>query len=312
MDQNQLISIIMPCYNAEKTLAESLQSIAQQSCLNWELIAIDDGSSDKTLKILNDFKGLYPNQVRIISHPNQGQVKSKNRGLDIAQGTFIAFLDSDDLWHPEKLSLQVADMIQHPEAGLCYTNGEYIDEASNHAGSIGINERLNGQCLHEFLMGNAIVASSVMVKKEILEQVGHFDESLTACENWELWTRISSVSDVIAIDKPLVFYRRHSHNMSHNVEKMKRNRILVIQKNGHQYQSRFSDMGLRTKMALYRAYEFFGENALWHLDMIEARQNLWKALRYQPKAWKCWILLFKSFLGKSVLTKIRKYKAIYE
>lgn len=311
MESNPLISIVMPCYNAEITLPETLQSIAQQTYEHWELVAIDDGSKDKTLKILNAFRSLYPTQVRIISHPNAGQVKSKNRGLEIAQGTFVAFMDSDDLWDPEKLSIQCAYMLEHPETGLCYTNGEYIDEASNHTGPIGINPRLTGQCLNEFLMGNAIVASSVIVRKNILNQVGYFDESLTACENWELWTRISSVSDIGVLDKPLVFYRRHSHNMSHNVEKMKRNRILVIQKNRHQYQSLFSDMGERTKTALYRAYEFFGENALWHLDIVEARRNLFKALRYQPAARKCWILLFKSFLGKSILTRIRKYKAIY-
>ncbi|MFO1257175.1 MAG: glycosyltransferase [Gammaproteobacteria bacterium] len=311
MDANQLISIIMPCYNAQKTLPETLNSIPRQSYSNWELIAIDDGSKDKTLKLLNDFRDRYPKQVKIISHPNQGQVKSKNRGLEIAQGSFIAFMDADDLWHPQKLNSQLTYMLEHAEIGLCYTNGEYIDEASNHTGPIGINPRLSGQCLHEFLMGNAIVASSVMIKKEIISQVGYFDESLTACENWELWTRISSISEIGVIDESLVYYRRHSHNMSHNIEKMKRNRILVIQKNRHQYKSLFTDMGKRTKLALYRAYEFFGENALWHLDIDEARRNLFKALRYQPRAWRCWILLLKSFLGRSILIRIRKYKAIY-
>lgn len=311
MESGKTVSIIMPCYNAEITLPETLDSIARQSHTHWELIVVNDGSTDKSLAILNRFKTLFPDKVNIIDQENAGQVRSKNRGLENVKSPYIAFMDADDLWDKHKLKQQLNYMMHDPYLGLSYTNGKYIDEASSETGTIGINLKLQGDCLTEFLMGNAIVASSVMVRKAILDKVGYFDEALSACENWELWTRIASISKIGVIDLPLVYYRRHSNNMSHNIQKMKTNRLLVIQKNGIQYRTVLSDMNERTKLALYSAYSFFGENALWHLNLNDARVDLFKALSYQPFSIKCWLLLAKTLLGKQILSRVRERRASY-
>lgn len=308
---SELISIVMPCYNAEKTLKKSLDSIFAQSFQDFKVYCVNDGSTDQTPQILNQLALLYKN-LHVIHQNNQGQTKAKNAALKICQGRYIAFLDSDDLWDEDKLLFQYALMKKDESIGLCYTNGCYIDEDDMPQGKIGYNQALQGNCLKSLLLGNAIVASSVMIRADLLKRVGLFDEKLTACENWELWTRIASVSRLAIIDKPLTFYRRHGNNMSHNIEKMRKNRLYVVSKNSHIYRKKLTNYQAITKEAYYRAYQFFGENYLWKMQLKPARENLRKALQYKPFDWRTYMLYGKTLLGETLLTKIRARRQLNE
>ncbi|MGE4350116.1 MAG: glycosyltransferase family 2 protein [Candidatus Berkiella sp.] len=301
---NEIISVVMPCYNGEKTLQKTLDSVFAQSFQEFKLYCVNDGSTDGTAKILAQYALLNKNMV-VIDKVNQGQTRAKNDALKVAKGKYIAFIDSDDVWDNEKLLYQYACMEKERDVGLCYTNGYYIDTDDHIDQKFGVETKLQGECLRELLMGNAIVASSVMIRAALLKKTGLFDENLSACENWELWTRFASHAKIAMIDMPLTHYRRHDDNMSHNIDKMRKNRLYVLEKNAQTYHNYFPDFNRLVKESFYKAHQFFGENYLWKLQLPKARKDLIQALRYKPFEKKLYYLLFKSFLGERLLSKIR-------
>lgn len=301
----ELVSIIMPCYNCEQTIEKTLKSIYEQNFTDFYLYCVNDGSTDKTAEILEHYVKSKPNMV--VHHKlNAGQTAAKNDGLKLAQGQYVAFIDSDDLWDSKKLMRQVEYLEQNKQVGLCYTNGFYIDQNDKQQELIGISPQLTGQCLEKIILGNAIVASSVMIRKSILDEVGLFDERLTACENWELWIRFAAKSELAAIDQPLVYYRRHANNMSHNLDKMRKNRLIVISINNQSYRQELKNHKKTIKKAYYTAYRFFGENYLWKLQVKKARWDLFRALRYKPWDKNIYLMIMKTLLGEALLSKIRQ------
>lgn len=305
MSQSETVSIVLPCYNCEKTLGDTLESVFKQGYKDFKIYAIDDGSTDQTHQILLAYAQKNDQQMNVYRQPNSGQAIAKNHALQLVEGQYIAFIDSDDLWASGKLQAQVDVLDNHPEVGLCYTNGEYIDERGNVKGKIGIENALQGKCLEKILLKNAIVASSVMIRRSLLDDVGHFDEGLRACENWELWTRISEKSDLFVIDKPLVCYRQHANNLSQNLISMRKNRLAVIQKNAAHYHGRLDSIQEITEKALFQAYAFFGENLLWKGQPKAARKDIMQALKMRPRTLKLYILFLKTFLGVKGLRWIR-------
>lgn len=308
MSVDEIVSVIMPCYNGAQTVEESINSVLHQSYPHYKLYVVDDGSIDDTPKILSRLAQENPGKIWWQTQANQGQTAAKNVALSMAKGTKIALLDSDDLWHPTKLEKQLQVFEKYPDVGICYTNGAYIDEQGKKKGEIGIDKEIDGHCLNRLMMGNAIVASSVVFKKELIQQVGCFDTHLSACENWELWVRMSRVCTLKALDDELIYYRRHQNNMSLNFEKLKANRLKVIEKNNLLYRDVFPQMDKLTKTARFKAYRFFGENYLWHLDMPKARKDLIKAMMIRPTDLSIYPLLLKTCLGKTLIQRLRNIR----
>lgn len=305
MSADEIVSVIMPCYNGAKTLSTTLDSVLKQTYEQYRVYVVDDGSTDATPEILLDYQNRYPDKITVFTQVNQGQTKAKNYALSKAKGSLIALIDSDDLWHQDKLQAQVDVFVHNSHVGLCYTNGAYINEHGDKTGVIGIDPKVQGHCLDRLMMGNAMVASSVMFRHDLIKRVGNFDTALTACENWELWTRISRIATLYAIDEELVYYRRHQHNMSLNFEKLKTNRLKVIEKNQHLYHDIIPNIRYHSRRAKYEAYRFFGENYLWHLNIPQARSCLLRAAITMPFQLNPYKLLLKSLLGKTLITKIR-------
>lgn len=304
-NSTEVVSIIMPCYNAQKTLAKTLDSIFSQTYTSFKLYCINDGSTDNTQSILDEYQNKFKDRMWVLSQKNKGQTISKNIGIQQSQGEYIAFIDSDDLWDPKKLDIQLSAMRADPEVGLSYTDGYYIDADDIQHEKIGIDPILQGQCFKRILMGNAIVASSVMIRRSIINKIGLFDETLTACENWELWTRIASVCPLKALPDPLTYYRRHDANMSHNFEKMVTNRLRVVHNNIARYKHSLPDSKRIMRDALFRSYQFFGENYLWKMQLNKARSHLWAAICMKPLKIKPYLLLFKTLMGVKLISLLR-------
>lgn len=303
------ISIVIPCFNAEKTVGATLDSILAQSYQDYEVIAVNDGSSDATGDILGEYTDKFTGRLAIVSQVNQGQTVAKNVGTAHASGRFVAFIDSDDMWAPEKLSRQIEFLEHNSHVGLCYTNGYYIDEQNNRIEEVGVSPDYRGRCFQKLLMGNNMVASSVMVRTEVLDKVGWFDEELRACENWELWTRIAQSYEIDYIDEPLTYYRQHDDNMMRDIDKMRKYRLMVIEKNHLRYKHIELDIDKFTKDAYFMAYSFFGGNYLWELDIKKARKDLLKAIRLNPTAISCYRMFIKSLLGEKLIHHLRSLKA---
>jgi len=196
------VSVIIPTYNRAWVLKEAIDSVLAQDFRDFELIVVDDGSTDNTPQILES----YSQDLMVIWQPNKGVSAARNRGIAAAAGRLIAFLDSDDLWLPRKLSTQIDFFNSNSAAVINQTeeiwirNGVRVNPKTRHHKSSGmIFERSLGLCL--------VSPSAVMMKRALFDEVGHFDEDLPACEDYDLWLRVSWRYPVHLIETPLIIKR---------------------------------------------------------------------------------------------------------
>lgn len=197
------VSIIIPTYNRRDFLREAIRSVLEQSFRDFELIVVDDGSDDGTREMIQrEFPGL----LTYLYQENQGVSRARNRGLKLAQGEFVAFLDSDDLWLPRKLERQMAFMQSQPKAQICYTDeiwirrGVRVNPKKKHAKYSGwIYPRCLPLCI--------ISPSSALMRRGLLEEVGGFDEELPVCEDYDLWLRISARHPIHFLPEKLIVKR---------------------------------------------------------------------------------------------------------
>jgi len=207
---NSLVSIIMPAYNAEKYISEAIESVISQTYENWELIVIDDCSTDNTKNIIEIYQNTDERIKPIYLTKNSGKPsKAKNHGLKIAVGNFIAFLDSDDIWMPEKLAKQVEVMQKNNSYGLCYTGGFWIDEQGNKIKSFLPRYR-NGDVFYKMLKHYELNNQSVFITKEaLLNTLGQFNETITIGEDYNLFMHIMKTYKTCSIQEHLIKYRIH-------------------------------------------------------------------------------------------------------
>ena len=206
-----LVSVIIPTFNRAWCLKEAIDSVLTQTYKNYELIVVDDGSTDKTKGLLSQCKG-----ITVLYQENQGVSAARNRGIASSKGELIAFLDSDDLWQPEKLATQVAYFGQHHDAMICQTeeiwirNGRRIFPKKKHKKESGyFFERSLELCL--------VSPSAVMMKRQLFNDVGLFDENLPACEDYDLWLRVGAHLPIYLIDEALIIKRGgHADQLSSN------------------------------------------------------------------------------------------------
>lgn len=211
-----LISVIMPAYNAEKTVEKSVRSILSQTFTDFELVAVDDGSRDNTYEIL---KSLAESDSRIKllqNNPNAGVSKTRNRAISESSGEWIAFCDSDDLWAPEKLSCQLELLNTYPDAKLTYTASAFITNDGGEIGYVlGAEEKINFKGL---LKRNILSCSSVMVKRDVLIDVPFPGDHLH--EDYYTWlTILKKIPYAYGVDKPLLIYRLTENSRSSNAWK---------------------------------------------------------------------------------------------
>ncbi|MBD2577590.1 glycosyltransferase [Oscillatoria sp. FACHB-1406] len=221
------VSAIIPAYNAEKTLRDTIQSVRQQTFTDWELIVIDDGSTDSTADII---KAIPDDRIHVFSFPNAGLAESRNRGIDRARGEFVAFLDADDLWTTDKLAAQVEALEQHPEAAVAYSWTDYIDESGQFLRS-GMHVTANGDVYQKLLLGNFLEnGSNPLIRKQAFQKVGQFDKLVPTCQDWDMYLRLSAQYPFVAVPFPQVLYRVSPNSMSFNFDRHEAGALQAISK----------------------------------------------------------------------------------
>jgi glycosyltransferase involved in cell wall biosynthesis len=201
-EKSPLVSVIIPTYNRGWVIQEAIDSVLGQDFGDYELIVVDDGSDDNTPAVL----AAYGHKFRVLRQSNNGVSAARNRGIAAAAGQLVAFLDSDDLWLPQKLSTQVKFFQDHPDAAVIQTqerwirNGVRVNPKKRH-------HKFSGMIFEQSLALCLVSPSAVMMKKSLFNTVGVFDESLPACEDYDLWLRISCRYPVHLIDLPLIIKR---------------------------------------------------------------------------------------------------------
>ena len=211
----------MPAYNAEKYIGESIESVVAQTYANWELLIVDDGSTDKTADIIRQYTA-QDSRVKYLSQHNAGPGKARNTAIAESNGTLITFLDADDLWLPEKLERQL-QALDSTNADVIYSNGLIIYEPGAAPGrtdfAIVAGTIESSNMLDILLLQNRIPVQSVMVRKEACQKAGPFDESkeFRGCEDYELWLRLAIHGAVFhGMNEKLIKYRRHPAAITHH------------------------------------------------------------------------------------------------
>src|SRR5438046_1661153 len=215
-DRDPLVSVIIPTFNREAYLREAIESVFAQTYSNWQLIVVDDGSTDRTSRYL---RAITDERVLVIEHQHCGNpARVRNAGIAAAHGKWVSFLDADDVWCPRKLETQIEDLLAHSECGWSYT---YVTRMNEQREEIPLPTHrrgtpASGWILSQLITLEAIVATpTVMVAKDLLTAVGGFDESFLFCEDYELWTRLAMVSRASVV--PVALARVRSHAASYSV-----------------------------------------------------------------------------------------------
>ncbi len=295
-----LISVVVPAYNVEKTIQETIQSIQQQTFSDFELIVINDGSTDGTLDVINS---IQDPRLKVFSYENAGLPEARNRGIDRSSGGFITFIDADDLWTPDKLELQLAALQKHPEAGLVYSWTSFMSSEGKEF-SKDVPVFFEGNVYPQLLVGNFINSgSNAMLRREAIESVGKFDASLRSIEDWEYWLRVAAKWSFALVPKYQILYRQSSSSMASKVDVMEKYSSLVIER---AFQAAPAELQYLKNRCLANTYQYLARLCLTHTPDI---QKLNKAAHYMKKAigLSASLLLKKemqSLLGKWILLRL--------
>lgn len=220
------ISLIIPTYNRSELLARALLSVFAQTTLPDEVIVIDDGSTDDTQEMLQKS---FP-QVIYLYQENKGVSSARNLGIKHSSGNWITLLDSDDTWIKTKLEQQVAALKKAPEMKICHTEEIWIRHGIR-VNAMNKHKKSGGWIFAQCLPLCAMSPSSIIIHRSIFDELGVFDESLPACEDYDLWLRISNYYPVLFIEQPLINkYGGHEDQLSHQYWGMDRFRIKALDK----------------------------------------------------------------------------------
>jgi len=220
------VSVIITTYNRAPVLEEAIQSVLAQDFRDFELIVVDDGSTDGTRSILEKYSG----SLTTLYQENRGVSAARNSGIKRSSGAYISFLDSDDLWLPEKLSTQIAFFNSHPQAFICQTEEIWLRNGVR-VNPRKIHKKYSGEIFEHCLSLCRVSPSSVMIKRNLLDEVGLFDEELPACEDYDLWLRVACRYPIYLIEEPLVIKRGgHPDQLSKRFEGIDRFRIKALTK----------------------------------------------------------------------------------
>jgi glycosyltransferase involved in cell wall biosynthesis len=265
-----LISVIIPVYNSEKTIQETLKSVLNQTFSDFEVIVINDGSQDSTLEIISS---IQDSRLKVFSYPNSGISPSRNRGLSHASGEFIAFLDHDDLWTPDKLESQLRALQENPQAAVAYSWTDLIDESNQFRGECA-RTNVTGNAHAKLLSANFLhTASNPLIRKEALIKVGGFDESVFGPEDWDLFLRLAAQYHFVAVPRTQVLFRVTAGSASTNVSRQEAESLKVIERAFNQAPESLQHL---KKYSLSNLYMYLTFKAL---EVPSGRQNGFTAAR---------------------------------
>jgi glycosyltransferase involved in cell wall biosynthesis len=303
------ITALIPTYNSERYLRATIDSVLAQTYPVYEVIVVDDGSTDRTQEILTT----YGSQIRYIRQANAGPPVARNTGLAHATGDFIALLDSDDLWVSRKIERQVDYLRRHPSCGLVYTDMKTFDDSGIIEESVKISRNLNlpsGHIFPEMFYETLFQTSAVLVRKSCIDAVGEFDMDLRMGDDYELFLRISRHYDLGYVDEPLVLYRQHATQGTRTWGKELQGGVpwefLVLKKIVDRYPEIFEELGReKVNQRLSKPYAALAYACLADGDHKNARRLLRTAIHYWPGNRGYLRYLCLTFLTPHLLAKFK-------
>lgn len=273
-----LVSVVIPTHNRSSLVINAIRSVLNQTYNDIEVIVIDDASTDDTEKTI---ESIGINSLKYIKITNsQGGNYARNLGIESASGSYIAFLDDDDEWLPTKVEEQINVFKKNNDIGLVYTGASVIYSSKDYR--YIRHPRHNGDLSKDILIRNLIgTTSSVMVKKDIIDQVGGFDNNMPALQDYDLWIRVAQVTKIEYIDKPLINYYNHdtTNQITDNVHKIEE----AITKIDNKYDQLIRQLEKKVQSKrYYQRYNGFGKRKLRIGEKKEARQYFLHSFKLKP------------------------------
>ncbi|MBP6513136.1 MAG: glycosyltransferase [Bacteroidia bacterium] len=302
-DLNELVSVIIPVYNGEKFVAASIESVLKQTYSPIDIIVINDGSTDGTQEILNQFGS----KIIVIQQKNAGQADARNHGLTIAKGKYIALLDSDDLFVPEKIEKQIS-FLKKGNLDMVCTNFETIDASNKKLKDISAPHFHSTNALTTFITGNFICTSTLLFKKEWIQKVGNFDINMKGAEDGDLWFRmLVNGARLEVIHEALVKYRVHAENFSGRFSHMNQFRALANRKQYQLLKEKMLFSSVDDKLFLASAYA----NQLTYEVAVEVLNDIpAKDIPISVLVKKRMYSFMSSAMGTKILSGLKKMKSI--
>ncbi len=298
---NPLVSIIIPSYNMAKLVLRAVESVLNQTYQNLEIIVVDDGSTDNTKQLLEP----YFNKIKYVYKANGGVCSARNAGLRQASGAFIALLDSDDTYMPDKVEKSLKFLQDNPDFGFVHTDTYLVDsqdreiERYQHPKS-----RYTGWISRQLLKGNFIANPTNFFRRECYDSCGGYEESLFPPGDWDLWLRISKKFKVGYIDEPLSRYSIISNSCFNDLERTKREEQWVLDRffKGHPSESQWVKRTAYSEFHLRNAQCYFVKG-----QQSECRREFMLSLKSFPLNVKWWALLVYYVIGREKLrTSLRR------
>jgi glycosyltransferase involved in cell wall biosynthesis len=290
------ISVVIPAFNATATLPRALDSVFRQTCTDFEVLVVDDGSSDDTEAAL----AAYGRPVRLIRQPNQGAAAARNHGIREARGRLIAFLDADDFWHSRKLELQRQAFEAHPRIKLCWTDHGYwntgqplpdLDTVDTSLAVPRVSEDFNAIFLDPYLG-----TPGVMMLRERLLELGGFRDDLDTAEDVDLWLRATHGQPVAHIPQDLFFVVRTPNSLTGRAQNTFRDNLRVIDDFCAAHPDFLAHNGSVVRQSRARVLEEWGSSVLTDRNYRMAEQILRQALGNRF-GWRAAYLWFKAKKG---------------
>lgn len=296
------VSILLTCYNHLAYLPACLEGVRSQTFQDFEIIAIDDGSTDGTREWLSQ----QPDLITIFNEQNLGTYGTLNVALARAQGEFIAVLNDDDLWAPRKLQAQLDLFDAHPEIGLVHTDGHFIDGKGDRMEGSPLGFEFprteTGDVLVDLIYANKIIASAVLVRRACFDQVGSFNEEYFGSGDWEMWMRVAEKWHVGFVSEPLTMYRVHGANASHKLERIWRDdeklRVWIDERSGSYPASP------RMHAALAHNQACLGTVRTLNGNPRAGRAAYARSIRMQPGRLKSYLRWLATFAGPRVFRRL--------
>lgn len=303
------VSTIIPAFNCEKYIKETVESVFSQTHKDIELIVVDDCSTDDTGKIL---KAFGPRVICVRQEKNAGPTIARNRGIEMAKGKYVAFLDHDDIWAPTKLEKQIGLLEGDPDVALVYSDSFSLNASDSKTGTLFRAVRPERGFVFESLLFNHFIAtSSVVIRKKVFDEIGKFNERYFISQDFDLYLRIAERHKIDFVDEPLFKYRAHPGGLSTKRRKLTLQEAIEISK---RYRDKFlrSNPGLARKLDR-RIAKYMFYISIWLLDSSNRREAAgWYLNSMKTKAFDYKIILgalffvTPRFLSAPILKKLLK------
>lgn len=291
-----MISVIIPAYNAQSTIAKTIESVRQQTYSNLEIIVIDDGSSDRTAEIVNSIQDL---RIKLFNYPNGGVANARNRGIVKAKGEYIAFLDADDFWTGDKLELQLQALIENPDAGVAYSWTYFLYQDICYP-SVPVYHQ--GNIYPQLLTKNFIHhGSNPLIRSEAIISVGEFDLSFSHCADWDYYLRLAAKYDFVVVPKHQIYYRQSANSMTSKIDDIERQLCQMLNKTYQTVPKELQHLQQQSKSWIWQycsqQYLEYGRDIK---SNIKAANYLWRSIISNPRS------LLKTYTYKLTTWTIKK------